>query len=195
MIRFLKTRKVASPEREAGNAGFDFFVPEFTDEFKSDCHKEAQKNIKAGVIFDKDEDGEFIRLDAGKRVSIPSGIKSRIELGMPLSSYGLGIDLVVENKSGVATKKGLDIGACEVDENYQGEIHLSITNASTETVKIRAGDKIVQLVPRVYVTNEARTYEKDEITEEEFWKDFKWTNRGSGWAGSTSDKPKGYYQK
>lgn len=190
MIRFLKTRNVASPEREAGNAGFDFFVPEFTDEFKSDCHKEAQKNIKAGVIFDNDEDGEFIRLDAGKRVSIPSGIKSRIELGIPLSSYGLGIDLVVENKSGIATKKGLDIGACEVDENYQGEIHLSITNASTETVKIRAGDKIVQLVPRVYVTNEAHTYEKDEITEEEFWKDFPWSNRGSGWAGSTSDRPR-----
>lgn len=190
MIRFLKTRKVASPEREAGNAGFDFFIPEFTSEFKKDCCEEAKKNMKAGVIFDKDEDGEYIRLDPGSRVSIPSGIKSRIELGMPLASYNLGIDLVVENKSGVATKKGLDIGACEVDENYQGEIHISVTNASTETVKIRAGDKIVQLVPRVYVTSEAQVYEKDELPEEEFWKDFKWTNRGSGWAGSTGTKAK-----
>ena len=98
--------------------------------------------------------------------------------------------MVVENKSGVATKKGLDVAACEVDESYMGEIHLSVTNTTDEQVRIYPGDKIVQLVPRVYVTSTAKVYEKDEISEEEFWKDFQWTNRGSGWAGSTGTKAK-----
>lgn len=191
MINFLKTRKVASPEREKGNAGFDFFVPEFTEEFKKDCAKEAEKIPQAVCWFLEDENGkEYIQVSPHKRVSIPSGIKSRIELDMPLCSYGLGIDFVVENKSGVATKKGLDIAACEVDESYMGEIHLSVTNTTDEEIRIYSGDKIVQLVPRVYVTSTAKVYEKDEISEEEFWKDFPWSNRGTGWAGSTGTKAK-----
>ena len=191
MIKFLKTRKVASPEREKGNAGFDFFVPEFTKEFMRDCALEAEKIPQAMCWFLEDDTGELcITVDPHRRVSIPSGIKARIELDMPICSYNLGIDLVVENKSGVATKKGLDIAASEVDENYQGEIHLSVTNTTDERVRIYPGDKIVQLVPRVYVTSTARIYEKDEISEEEFWKDFPWTNRGDGWAGSTDKKAK-----
>lgn len=191
MIHFLKIRDVASPEREAGNAGFDFFVPKFNEQFKADCAKEAEKNPKAGCYFKKDDDGvEYIEVPAGERVCIPSGIKSRIELELPINSYGLGIELKVENKSGVATKKGLDIGASIVDENYQGEIHLSVTNASNQTVKIFEDDKIVQLIPYVYVTNEAKIYDIKETSEEEFWKDFKWTNRGSEWAGSTGTRAK-----
>lgn len=186
MIRFLKIRDVASPEREAGNAGFDFFVPNFDEKFRADCEAEASKNPKAACIFiGKDA----IVVKPHQRVSIPSGIKSRIELGLPINSYGLGIELKVENKSGVATKRGLDVGASIVDENYQGEIHLSVTNTTEEDVVIHSGDKIVQLIPYVYVTEEAKVFDIKDTTEEEFWKDFKWTNRGSGWAGSTSDKP------
>ena len=136
MIKFLKTRKVASPEREKGNAGFDFFVPEFTKEFMRDCALEAEKIPQAMCWFLEDDTGKlFISVDPHRRVSIPSGIKARIELDMPICSYNLGIDLVVENKS-------------------------------------------------------ARVYEKDEISEEEFWKDFPWNNRGDGWAGSTDTKAK-----
>ncbi len=189
MIKFLKTRDVASPVREDGNVGFDFFVPKFNESFKSDCAKEAEKNPKAGCYFKTDESGkEYIDLPAHKRVCIPSGIKSRLELGMPLCSYGLEMDLYVENKSGVSTKKGLDIGACEIDPNYQGEIHLSLTNASDEDVRIYEDDKITQIAARVYCTDHATVYEPNEITEDEFWEGFKWTNRGAGWAGSTGVK-------
>lgn len=185
MIKFLKTRNVASPEREKGNAGFDFFCPVFDADFMSTCKAEGEKNPKAACEIKSDSDGDYIELAPHKRVSIPSGIKCRIELGAPLSAYGLGIELKVENKSGVATKKGLDIGASIVDENYQGEVHISLTNASDETVKIRPGDKIVQLVPYVYVNSEFDVVDVKDVTEEQFYKDFKWNNRGSGWAGST----------
>ena len=197
MIKFFLTRDVAAPDRATGNAGFDFFVPKFNEAFKLTCAKEAEKNPKAGCYFKTDEKGkEYIDFPAGGRVCIPSGVKSYLSLPMPLSGYGLEMDLYVENKSGVATKNGLDVGACEIDPNYQGEIHLSLTNASTEDVRIYEDDKITQLVPRVYVTEEARIYtdvavDPDEgINEETFWEGFKYNNRGEGGFGSTGDKAK-----
>ena len=57
-------------------------------------------------------------------------------------------------------------------------------------------DKITQLVPRVYVTDEAQIFtdvaiDSDTgISEEQFWEGFKYNNRGSGWAGSTGTKAK-----
>ena len=197
MIKFFLTRDVAAPERENGNAGFDFFVPKFNEAFKLTCAKEAEKNPKAGCYFKIDENGkEYIDFPAGSRVCIPSGVKSYLSLSMPLISYGLQMDLYVENKSGVATKKGLDVGACEIDPSYKGEIHLSLTNASKEDVRIYEDDKITQLVPRVYVTDEAKIFtdvnldpEKG-IAEDQFWEGFTYDNRGSGWAGSTGTKAK-----
>ena len=202
MIKFFLTRDVAAPYRENGNAGFDFFVPKFNEAFKLTCAKEAEKNPKAGCYFKVDENGkEYIDFPAGSRVCIPSGVKSYLSLSMPLISYGLQMDLFVENKSGVATKKGLDVGACEIDPNYQGEIHLSLTNASPDDVRIYEDDKITQLVPRVYVTDEAHIFTdiavdpEEGIPEETFWEGFEYNNRGTGGFGSTSDKPKGYYDK
>ena len=197
MIKFFLTRDVAAPTRENGNAGFDFFVPKFNEAFKLTCAKEAEKNPKAGCYFKIDENGkEYIDFPAGSRVCIPSGVKSYLSLSMPLVSYGLQMDLYVENKSGVATKKGLDVGACEIDPSYKGEIHLSLTNASKEDVRIYEDDKITQLVPRVYVTDEAQIFtdvnldpEKG-IAEDQFWEGFTYDNRGSGWAGSTGTKAK-----
>lgn len=191
LIKFLKVRDVASPEREVGNAGFDFFVPAFNDKFIADCAAEGKKNPKAECHFMTDADSvKCILVKPGERVSIPSGIKSYLSLGMPLCSYGLEMDLVVENKSGVATKKGLDVGAVEIDPNYQGEIHLSLTNASNEDVCIQAGDKITQLVPRVYCTEKPVIVDEAEQPDEaeKFWDKFKYNNRGEGWAGSTGTK-------
>ncbi len=197
MIKFFLTRDVAAPYRENGNAGFDFFVPKFNEAFKLTCAKEAEKNPKAGCYFKVDEKGkEYIDFPAGSRVCIPSGVKSYLSLSMPLISYGLQMDLFVENKSGVATKKGLDVGACEIDPNYQGEIHLSLTNASPEDVRIYEDDKITQLIPRVYVTEEPRIFTdvavdpEEGISEEQFWEGFGYNNRGESGFGSSGDKAK-----
>lgn len=190
MIKFLKIRDVASPVRENGNAGFDFFVPKFNDDFRKVCSEEAVKNPNAAVHFENVEGKEKIVVKPHTVVNIPSGIKAYLSLKRPLSSYDLGIDLVVENKSGVSTKKGLDVAACEVDENYMGEIHLSLTNTSDKDVIIDEDDKITQLVPRVYLTEVAQVFDISETSEEEFYRGFKWTNRGSAGFGSTGTKAK-----
>lgn len=197
MIKFFLTRDVAAPYRENGNAGFDFFVPKFNEAFKLTCAKEAEKNPKAGCYFKVDENGkEYIDFPAGSRVCIPSGVKSYLSLSMPLISYGLQMDLFVENKSGVATKYGLDVGAAEIDPSYKGEIHLSLTNTSSDDYRIYPDMKITQLVPRVYVTDEPRIFtdvnvdpEKG-IAEDQFWSGFAYNNRGECGFGSTGERPK-----
>ena len=85
------------------------------------------------------------------------------------------------NKSGVALKKGLVVGACVVDSDYQGEIHLHLINTSDKPVRIQPGDKLTQflLIPvdhcLVEVVNEGDLFEEE-------------TTRGSGGFGSTGVK-------
>ena len=70
-----------------------------------------------------------------------------------------------KGKSGVATKKGLHVGACVVDCGYQGELHINLTNVSAEYQTIAAGDKIVQFVllplgnPVIELVEENNLYE------------------------------------
>ena len=79
-------------------------------------------------------------VDPGERLFIPSGIRADVPDGHALVAF---------NKSGVALKKGLDVGACVVDSDYQGEIHLHLFNISNDAQLIEPGQKLVQflLVP------------------------------------------------
>jgi len=61
--------------------------------------------------------GKPMRLYIGQQVNIPSGIKVKVPQGHSLT---------YDNKSGVALKKGLVVGACVVDPSYRGECHLNL---------------------------------------------------------------------
>ena len=95
-------------------------------------------------------------LPPGESCFIPSGIKVNVPEGYALIAF---------NKSGVATKKGLHVGACVVDCGYQGELHINLTNVSAEYQTIAAGDKIVQFVllplgnPSIELVEENNLYE------------------------------------
>lgn len=123
----------------------------------------------AGIDFFIPEDFEETTLEWGDDVLIPSGIKFDV-----LTQHML-LNL---NKSGVASKHGLIIGACVIDEPYQGEIHLNLIKATKGEVTLKPGDKILQsvLIPVDYsIPNEVPV---SELFSEE-------TERGEGWAGST----------
>jgi len=104
-------------------------------------------------------------------VCIPSGIKANVPAGYALVAF---------NKSGVALKKCLDVGACVVDEDYQGEIHLHLTNVGKEKVFLAPGEKILQflLLPVCYDTVEV--VDENNLYDAE-------TVRGDGGFGSTGD--------
>jgi dUTP pyrophosphatase len=88
--------------------------------------------------------------------------------------------LEIKNKSGIASKKQLVVGACVVDCGYTGEIFVNLHNIGWKTQYIQAGDKIAQavLIP-------ISCCGVKEVSEEEFEKE---TQRGSGGFGSTGKK-------
>ena len=174
MINFLiePGYDVKKPEREFGNAGIDFFIPNHTDAFVKAFN---EKNIPDNAFICTNEDGEtVIRIMPHGRVNIPSGIRSRICVNVALEAH---------NKSGIATKLGLVFGASTVDASYQGIIHISLINTTNKSIDLPLGMKVVQFIPRIIDISEIEVY--DNISFEEFYKDFEHTNRGEGAFGST----------
>ena len=92
-----------------------------------------------------------------------------------------GYMLKVENKSGIASKKGLLVGACVIDSGYEGEVFINLWNVSNETVEIESGQKIAQLVmvpvikPQLIEVKEGELYSEPVTI----------SDRGDGGFGST----------
>ena len=80
-------------------------------------------NTDAGIDFFVPETAGTITLTPGDSCLIASGIKVNVPEGYALVAF---------NKSGVATKKGLQVGACVVDCGYQGEVHIHLVNIGQE---------------------------------------------------------------
>ena len=122
----------------------------------------------AGIDFYVPDDypPNLCTIEPGDRFFIPSGIKANVPEGFAL---------IAMNKSGVAMKKGLMVGACVVDSDYQGEIHLHLINASNKVVNIEPGDKLTQflLVPVNHC--EVEVVDENKLFQEE-------TTRGAGGA-------------
>lgn len=91
----------------------------------------------AGIDFFVPNDFTAVHLEPGEAVLIPSGIRARLPLHTALIAF---------NKSGVATKKRLQVGAQVVDCDYQGELHFHHYNCGTEAVVVSPGEKIVQFI-------------------------------------------------
>ena len=121
----------------------------------------------AGIDFYVPEEFTASVLQPGESVLIPSGIKVQVPTGYMLTAF---------NKSGVATKQGLSIGACVVDEDYEGEIHLHLINTSNFNTLVEPGKKIAQFI--LIPVN----YENVEVVEE---LESRNTQRGAGGFGST----------
>jgi len=136
-IKFVKTRKVKSPLRASNtDAGIDLFIPTLDDDLS---HKIMANSFKVWPVMDKKNLKKIVALSVkpGGRILIPSGLHFRIPEGTALVAF---------NKSGVATKYGLTTGACVCDSSYQGEVHISLINTSTEDITITSNQKIIQFL-------------------------------------------------
>ena len=129
-MRVSLIRKVKAPSRGTKkSAGIDFFVPE---DLGSNYFRPL-RIFKEGSL----QDAYGIKLKPLESILIPSGVRAEIPEGFML----MGSD-----KSGIATKKGLLVGAKIIDEDYQGEIHMHVINVSNFEVVIEPGDKLVQFI-------------------------------------------------
>jgi len=133
-IRGAITRNVKVPHRaHPHDSGMDFFVPEFDEKFINDFNAKEQ-NIKHGVQIKPGD--KAITLKPGQGMLMPSGVKVEVPIGW---------EAVFQDKSGVASKNGIIIGAKVIDTYYDGEVHINVWNVSNIDAVIKPGDKIVQL--------------------------------------------------
>jgi dUTP pyrophosphatase len=124
----------------------------------------------AGIDFFVPNDFPETTLAHGESILIPAGVKVDVPKGWAL---------IFQNKSGVASKRKLDVGACVVDHGYEGEVHLNLHNVGKDPQTIKPGEKIVQ-----GVMFEIGGHQMVETPESEMWLDSE-SDRGAGGFGST----------
>lgn len=136
MLMFSKIRDVKSPSRgTSGSAGIDFYVPANSVEFRSAI---ISKNLTSSYEFWNDCNA--IVVQPNRSILIPSGIKVHVPKDFALVAF---------NKSGICVNTGFSVGACVVDSDYQGEVHIHLINTTKDIAKIKFNEKAVQflLVP------------------------------------------------
>ena len=168
-VQFTKCRNVKTPNRaNKHDAGTDFFVPFYDQQFLEDL---IIKN-KGNKVFYELEDGDLnIIIPPGEQIMIPSGIKVWI---LDKRTY-----LQATNKSGVASKLHLDVMANTVDADYQGEVHINLSNNGNTDITIKTGQKLVQFIHQIYLDTEW-----EEIPLKNY-NNISVSDRGDGMAGST----------
>ena len=107
-------------------------------------------------------------------------LKTGLRFGVPH-----GYMLQVMNRSSVASKKQLLVGACVIDSGYDGEEFINLHNVGNDLQIIKRGDKIAQIVMvpvvpfRAYCRHDGDLYNYP-IT---------MSTRGTGALGSTDKSP------
>ena len=119
---------------------------------------------------------EPVTINPGQSVILPTGLK----FGVPH-----GYMLEVKNRSSVASKRSLIVGACVVDSGYDGEVFVNLHNIGNEPQVIEPHTKIAQVVMtpvvsfRALETTNANLYD---------WYPITISDRGDGALGSTDAK-------
>lgn len=167
MIRFNKTRNVKSPERKEGNAGIDFFIPEYSEDYILElCNFNHLDKNK--ILYN-----ESILIYPHEKIIILGGLEALFDDNTVLT---------ICNKGGVATKKGLSFTSQIIDSSYEGELFYGLINLGNDPQKIFFGEKIIQAVP-LYFNNELIEVVQEDHND--FYKNHK-SERGTGSRGSTN---------
>jgi len=88
-------------------------------------------------VYFSPKEGKAISIHPGESVVLPTGLR----FGVPH-----GYMLEVKNRSSVAAKRSLIVGACVVDSGYDGELFVNLHNIGTEVQIIEFHTKIAQIV-------------------------------------------------
>lgn len=78
-------------------------------------------------------------------VTLPPNETCVIGTGLQIATpYGFVTE--VKNRSSIASKQSLLVGACVIDSGYKGELKINLHNVGKTTRTINPGDKIAQIV-------------------------------------------------
>ena len=118
---------------------------------------------------------ESVAIKPGQSVILPTGLK----FGVPH-----GYMLEVKNRSSVASKRSLIVGACVVDSGYDGEVFVNLHNIGTEPQVVEPHTKIAQVVMTPVVSFRALETSNPNLYD---WYPITISDRGDGALGSTDE--------
>lgn len=138
-IKVKRLRDVELPKKAyTTDLGFDFFVPKINDEvfeiYIENSRFFNEKDVDLVHLYFNRENVLYVPFHSS--IVIPSGIALDIPKG-----YGL----IGFNRSSVASKKGLILGACVVDSEYKKEVLINLLNFGDD-IYLEGGEKIAQFV-------------------------------------------------
>jgi len=114
-----------------------------------------------------------LRVAPGASILVPTGCKFAIPHGYMME---------IKNKSGIAYKRQLLVGACVVDSGYEGEVFVNLHNIGSDTQILSPGDKVAQGVVIPVIHARFMASENPDIYD---WCPITISNRGTGALGST----------
>tara|TARA_R110000824_G_scaffold72996_2_gene186027 strand:+ start:16863 stop:17339 length:477 start_codon:yes stop_codon:yes gene_type:complete len=124
-------------------------------------------------LYSNQGDKNDIVIEPGKSAVIPTGYR----FGVP---HGYMIE--IKNRSSVAAKRSLLVGACVVDSGYDGEVFVNLHNVGIEAQTIKPQTKIAQGVMVPVVHFRALETHTDDLYS---WYPITISDRGAGALGST----------
>ena len=148
--------------------------------------QKVHKNAKMPVRAHPTDAGMDLFFCPPPKPELDSQIETVLPFGSSVIPTGLKIEvpegymLEIKNKSGIASKRGLLVGACVVDRGYTGEIFVNLHNVTHRNQTLHEGDTLAQAV-LVRIPRDVARVESDSICDED-------TSRGDGALGSTGDR-------
>lgn len=119
---------------------------------------------------------ESITIKPGTGAILPTGIRFGIPHGYMLE---------VKNRSSMAAKRSLIVGACVIDSGYDGEVFINLHNIGKTTQIIEPHEKIAQVVMTPVV--HFRAMERNGDDDLYGWYPITISDRGDGSLGSTGE--------
>ena len=126
------------------------------------------------ISFAPENDGA-ITIQPGESALCQTGLKFGIPHGYMLQ---------IMNRSSIAAKKGLVVGAHVVDAGYNGEVFINLHNIGNIAQTVTPGERIAQAVLIPIVTPEVEEYEWDDL----YSRVYTDSNRCEGALGSTDNE-------
>jgi dUTP pyrophosphatase len=84
-----------------------------------------------------------------EHATIPAGCRAMLKTGIALELHENTVGLIWP-RSKLAAKKGIDVLAGVVDNDYRGEVMISLLNTSDQAVEFKCGDKVAQMIIQEY---------------------------------------------
>tara|TARA_B100001094_G_C18056827_1_gene732920 strand:- start:426 stop:878 length:453 start_codon:yes stop_codon:yes gene_type:complete len=121
------------------------------------------------IYYNPEATDEWVSLRPNESYVFQTGVKIEVPKDHMLQ---------IMNKSGIASKNKLVVGACVIDHGYDGEIYINLHNVGKTKQLVEPGQKIAQAVMIPIVVPELSVTDSDTVYDFE-------SERGTGGFGST----------